>query len=136
MNEVSCEFQSVLKMKFLFLAGLGQSLGELIPVDNPLEYWARGTDDSSYPSRHRGPLGANTLPDLDAGELWIETEWDYAHNFDSTASYSSNFWPWLSVGASIGGDEIDSSDFYIIQYKYSGIEGLNSVNSAGKLLSL
>ena len=122
-------------MKFLFLAGLGQSLGELIPVDNPLEYWARGTDDSSYSFRHRGPLGANTLPDLDAGELWSETEWDYAHYFDSTASYSYNIWPWVSLGFSLEGDEATESDFYILTYRYEGIEGLNSLNSAGKLLS-
>ena len=123
-------------MKLLFLAGLGQSLGQLAPVVDPLEYWTRGTDDSSYASRHRGPLGANTLPDLDAGELWSEISWDYAHNIDSTASYSSNYWPWLSSGAASQGDEQTKSSFYILTYKYSGIDGLNSVNSAGKLLSL
>ena len=124
-------------MIFLFLAGLGQSLGQLAPVVDPLEYWTRGTDDWSYVYRHRGPLGANTLPDLDAGEKWSELgSWDYGHNYDSTASYSYQFWPWLSLGAGIGGDEVSPSDFYIAQYKYGGIEGLNSVNSAGKLLSL
>jgi len=117
-------------MKFLFLAGIGQSLGELTPVDQPSEYWTRGTDDSSYPSRHRGPLGANTLPNLDAGERWNETIWDTAHNYDSTNSYAYNYWPWLVPTMSVGGSEMEPSDFYIFTYKYSGIEGLNSLNSA------
>ena len=123
-------------MKFLFLAGIGQSLGELTPVDKPLEYWTRGTDDPSYSYRHRGPLGANTLPNLDAGEKWSATSWDPTHNYDSTASYSSNQWPWLLPMSSVAGSSVSPSDFYIFTYKYSGIEGLNAVNSAGKFLSL
>ena len=122
-------------MKFLFLAGLGQSLGQLTPVVDPLEYWTRGADDNSRPYRHRGPLGANTLPDLDAGELWSETEWDYAHNYDSTASYASSFWPWLTSFNIAGSSITSGSSFYIFTYKYGGIDGLNDVNSAGKLLS-
>ena len=107
-------------------------------VVNPFEYWTRGTDDSSYwyPSLVRGPLGANTLPNLDAGERWNETIWDTAHNYDSTNSYASNYWPWLVPTYSVGGSEMEPSDFYIFTYKYSGIEGLNSINSAGKFLSL
>ena len=127
-------------MKFLFLAGLGQSLGELTRVENPLEYWTRGTDgsSSSYASMIRGPLGANTLPNLDDGETWSETmgSWDPTHNYDSTASYSSNQWPWLLPMSSVAGSSVSPSDFYIFTYKYSGIEGLNAVNSAGKFLSL
>ena len=121
-------------MKFLFLAGLGQSLGQLAPVVDPFEYWTRGTNDWSYVYRHRGPLGANTLPDLDAGEKWseMETSWDNAHVYDSTHAYGSNFWPWLSSSPWASQER---SDFYILTYRYGGIEGLNSLNSAGKLLS-
>ena len=119
-------------MKFLFLAGLGQSLGQLAPVVDPEEYWTRGTDDWSYPYRHRGPLGTNTLPDLDAGEKWSEISWDFAHHYDSTASYSYNFWPWLSSAPWLSQERSDS---YILTYLHGGIEGLNSLNSAGKLLS-
>ena len=121
-------------MKLLFLAGLGQSLGQIAPVVDPVEYWTRGTDDSAFYVRHRGPLGANTLPDLDAGEKWSDviTSWDLAHYYDSTASYSNNFWPWLSSAPWL---PQEGSDFYIITYRHGGIEGLNSLNSAGKLLS-
>ena len=127
-------------MKFLFLAGLGQSLGQLAPVVDPFEYWTRGTNDWSYVYRHRGPLGANTLPDLAAGEKWSEMgSWDSGHYFDSTVtSYGEpvSLWPWLSSGFSLEGEVAEASDFYIRTYRYGGIEGLDSVNSAGKLLSL
>merc|ERR1711945_463 len=97
----------VLKMKLLFLVGLGQSLG----VDEPKEYWTRGTDDSAFYFRHRGPLGANTLPDLAAGEKWSEMgSWDSGHYFDSTVtSYGEpvSLWPWLSSGFSLGGEEAE-----------------------------
>ena len=127
-------------MKLLFLAGLGQSLGQVEPVVEPKEYWTRGTDDSAYYLRHRGPIGANTLPDLAAGEKWSDMgSWDYGHYFDSTVtSYGEpvSFWPWLSSGASLQGSEAGASDFYILTYRYGGIEGLDHLNSAGKLLSL
>ena len=127
-------------MKLLFLAGLGQSLGQIAPVVDPEEYWTRGTDEtsSSYAVFIRGPLGANTLPNLDDGETWSEamSSWDPTHNYDSSSSYSSNLWPWLTLSSDISGEEVDPSDFYIVQYKYQGIEGLKEVNSAGKLLSL
>merc|ERR1719394_127424 len=101
---------------------------------NPFEYWTRGTDgySYSYQSLIRGPLGANTLPNLDAGEKWSEImpSWDLAHNYDSTTSYSYYFWPWLLPTSAVGGSSTTPSDYYILTYKYAGIEGLNSLNSA------
>ena len=116
-------------MKLLFLASLSQSLGK---VADPLEYWTRGQDDSSYPSLHRGPTGTNKISELGT------TYWDRMHMYNLNGPLSSETWSWLQPPsvAFDPGEEPTGSNFYIFTYLYSGINGLHEENSAGKLLSL
>ena len=105
---------------------LGQPVGGVV---NPFEYWTRGPD-SWYGYLYRGPLGTNKLYQTSWGS------WDFTHMFDPEGFYSSSRWPWLSYAPFLVGSEANSgSNFYILQYMYGGIERLNSINSAGKLLS-